>query len=447
MIRNQHTKANRIEIKKGVPSPTEGNNGELRLGITSKGIFLYAKYGNRWYQLSDAAISAGGQFSAQGIAAQGGGTLATSIDRGDQSLKMGGNIVMNGNTVDGIQIAIRDAILTSTTTTANAALPKVGGAMTGAITTNSTFDGRDVATDGTKLDGIEASADVTDATNVTAAGALMDSEVTNLADVKAFDTSDYATAAQGTLATNALPKAGGTMTGDITMTTDEKVIFGDAGEYIVGDGSDLTIDSSRDVKFNASQDLRVIARDTELNLSRNLVIDVAGSEARLTDSSTAITGNFNPAHDQDIATKKYVDDNLLYQTHYNRTGITQAQCNALRTTPITIVEAQGSNKIALLDKCYIHVDRNATQTNTACDLFISYDGVPILNKTILYARRWLSNVTTDSLREVLPYFIPQLGDTLTYGDNQKIKITVDSDMTTDCCTGMVVHAYYRILQI
>ena len=34
--------------------------------------------------------------------------------------------------------------------------------------------------DHTKLDGIEASADVTDATNVTAAGALMDSEVTDL---------------------------------------------------------------------------------------------------------------------------------------------------------------------------------------------------------------------------------------------------------------------------
>ena len=58
--------------------------------------------------------------------------------------------------------------------------------------------------DHTKLDGIEASADVTDATNVTAAGALMDSEVTNLAQVKAFDSSDYATAAQGTLADSAL---------------------------------------------------------------------------------------------------------------------------------------------------------------------------------------------------------------------------------------------------
>ena len=39
-----------------------------------------------------------------------------------------------------------------------AALPKSGGAMTGAITTNSTFDGRDVATDGTKLDTIATNA-------------------------------------------------------------------------------------------------------------------------------------------------------------------------------------------------------------------------------------------------------------------------------------------------
>ena len=56
----------------------------------------------------------------------------------------------------------------------------------------------------TKLAGIETAADVTDGTNVTAAGALMDSEVTNLAQVKAFSSADYATAAQGTLAASAL---------------------------------------------------------------------------------------------------------------------------------------------------------------------------------------------------------------------------------------------------
>lgn len=70
-----------------------------------------------------------------------------------------------------------------------------------------------------KLDAIEASADVTDATNVAAAGALMDSEVTNLADVKAFDTTDYATSAQGTTADAALPKTGGAMTGAITTNS------------------------------------------------------------------------------------------------------------------------------------------------------------------------------------------------------------------------------------
>ena len=55
----------------------------------------------------------------------------------------------------------------------------------------------------TKIAGIEASADVTDTANVTSAGALMDSEVTNLAQVKAFDSADYATAAQGTNAATA----------------------------------------------------------------------------------------------------------------------------------------------------------------------------------------------------------------------------------------------------
>ena len=71
---------------------------------------------------------------------------------------------------------------------------------------------------------VEDGADVTDTTNVTAAGALMDSEVTNLAQVKAFDSTDYATAAQGTTADNAVPKAGGTMTGTLFTPT---VDFGD----------------------------------------------------------------------------------------------------------------------------------------------------------------------------------------------------------------------------
>jgi hypothetical protein len=98
-------------------------------------------------------------------------------------------------------------------TTADAALPKTGGAMTGAITTNSTFDGRDVATDGTKLDGIEALADVTDATNVTSSGALMDSELASIASVKALN--------QGVATTDSPTFVGETLSG---LTASEMVI-------------------------------------------------------------------------------------------------------------------------------------------------------------------------------------------------------------------------------
>lgn len=55
------------------------------------------------------------------------------------------------------------------------------------ITVTGTVDGRDIAADGTKLDGIEALADVTDTANVTTAGALMDSELTDIAAVKALN--------------------------------------------------------------------------------------------------------------------------------------------------------------------------------------------------------------------------------------------------------------------
>jgi hypothetical protein len=71
--------------------------------------------------------------------------------------------------------------------------------VTGNITVTGTVDGRDIATDGTKLDGIEASADVTDATNVANAGALMTS--------------------------------GGTLTGDINFGDDDKAVFGAGNDF------------------------------------------------------------------------------------------------------------------------------------------------------------------------------------------------------------------------
>jgi hypothetical protein len=87
------------------------------------------------------------------------------------------NIDINGGTIDGTVIGGTTAAAgTFSSATVN-----------GNITVTGTVDGRDVASDGSKLDGIESGADVTDTANVTAAGALMDSELTSEASVKALD--------------------------------------------------------------------------------------------------------------------------------------------------------------------------------------------------------------------------------------------------------------------
>ena len=59
------------------------------------------------------------------------------------ALDVTNNIVVGG-TVDGIDIAARDAVLTSTTTTATAALPKAGGTMTGLLSIQADANARSI---------------------------------------------------------------------------------------------------------------------------------------------------------------------------------------------------------------------------------------------------------------------------------------------------------------
>jgi len=61
------------------------------------------------------------------------------LETTNSGIDVTGNIVVSG-TVDGVDIAARDAVLTSTTTTANAALPKAGGTMTGDTTLGTDAD-------------------------------------------------------------------------------------------------------------------------------------------------------------------------------------------------------------------------------------------------------------------------------------------------------------------
>jgi hypothetical protein len=161
---------------------------------------------------------------------------------------------------------------------ADGALPTTGGAMTGAITTNSTFDGRDVAIDGSKLDTIENNADITDFDNVRASGALMDSEVANLAQVKAFDTADYATAAQGVKADSAQqpPAEGPFVDGDktkldnTTSTTTTIEVAGTTNEIEVSPTGPQNLSTNRTFTVGLPDDV-TISGDLTVNETIELV--------------------------------------------------------------------------------------------------------------------------------------------------------------------------------
>jgi hypothetical protein len=162
--------------------------------------------------LADARIGAASVTAHTDVSSAGSGAIITSAER----TKLGGiatgaevNVDTNITVSEGANtVEIQSS--TGTNDSIAAATTSAAGVMT--------------ATDKTKLDGIETGANVTDAANVEAAGALMDSEVTNLSDVKSFDPADYATAAQGTTADNALPASdvsafGATLIDDANAST------------------------------------------------------------------------------------------------------------------------------------------------------------------------------------------------------------------------------------
>src|SRR6056300_1206698 len=299
-----------------------------------------------------------------------------------------------------------DGVTSNIQTQIDGKLALTGGAMTGAITTNSTFDGRDVATDGTKLDTIETNADVTDATNVTAAGALMDSEITNLAQVKAFDSSDYATAAQGTTADSALqnivedttPQLGGDL-----ASNGNDILFADNDKAIFGTGSDLQIyHDSQDTYFindtgqlkirNRSDDKDIVLESDDGSGGTTSYVLVDGSQGvvrlysygseRLATTSTGIdvTGNIvvsGTVDGRDVAT----DGTKLDGIEANATADqTQSDINALAITEVGTISTATCQGTAIasayLDSDTAHL--SGAQTFTGVKTFAS----PVINTGI-----------------------------------------------------------------
>ena len=167
------------------------------------------------------------------------------IEDNSTNADIAGNLTVGG-TVDGVDIAARDTVLTNTTTTANAALPKAGGTMTGNISHASNFT-LDMGGEIT-LDADGAVVNLHDGGVSTGKFDLTNSDITLAASVadkdikfQGIDGSSTITAltldmsAQGALVVNS----------DIKVPDNGKVIFGAGSDLeIYHDGNDSYIKDS-----------------------------------------------------------------------------------------------------------------------------------------------------------------------------------------------------------
>ena len=251
--------------RSGATDPTTGlDEGDLFFNTTSDTLKVYN--GTTW----EAGVTAG-----SGFLPLSGGQLTGNLTFSGSETVDGRDVSADGTKLDGIEAGA----------TADQTGAEIKSAYEGEADTNAFTDAEK-----TKLTGIETSADVTDTTNVTAAGALMDSEVTNLAQVKAFDSADYATAAQGTLADNALPKSGGTMTGTLTL-----------GNNTINDVEDIYL---RDKLYHDAD------TDTYLGFGTNQINLVTGGSTGL-----ILYQNYLQAY-ENVVGSVHLDTNQGTGTHY-----------------------------------------------------------------------------------------------------------------------------------
>ena len=102
-----------------------------------------------------------------------------------------------------------------------------------------------------------------DTASITALGALMDSEVTNLAQVKAFDSSNYATSAQGSTADSAVQPTNTPVDNDFAKFTNGDTVEGRSYSEVKTDLSLDNVDNTSDSTKNSATATLTNKRITE----------------------------------------------------------------------------------------------------------------------------------------------------------------------------------------
>ena len=286
---------NPLKIKE-TSAPSAPSNGHGILFVDSSDNKLKYKHTS----LTPSGGSSGGAFnllagdtSGETNTASNVGTGASvfkdknNVDLRFRKLSEGTNITITQNTDDitidsNLSVTLDKSLASTTFTITNSAgsgvtIPSATSSSAGVLT----------STLFTKLSNINADADEVTATTVSNAGALMDSEVSNLNEIKNFSSSDYATSAQGAKADSAQqpPSEGAFQNGD-----KNKLDGITAGADVTNTNSVTNAGALMDSEVDADIKTLTLPSNTTITpFAKTILDDTSQSEVRTTIGAGTVT--------------------------------------------------------------------------------------------------------------------------------------------------------------
>tara|TARA_B100000768_G_scaffold180389_1_gene200222 strand:+ start:29385 stop:31016 length:1632 start_codon:yes stop_codon:yes gene_type:complete len=371
-----------------------------------------------------------------------------------------------------------------TNTTPNATNVEAAGALMDSEVTNlaqvKAFDSSDYATSaqGTKADtahgwgnhgsagystatGVENNADVTDTANVESSGALMDSELTDLAGVKGVTISTLQVKpSEGAFANGDKTKLDGIAAGaEVNVQSDWNSSSGDnqilnkptiPAAYVDADAVSAVSTADDYLKNDVSdtmagaltlEDALFLVRDDGTNTTKSKLQNNATSSNRtitVPDASgvMALTSDLPPSA-VSTGVIKWLQAKVV---------LTEAQLNSMHSTPIQLVAHAGTDTIIMVGEALALVDRDgSTAQGAAVDLCIGYDGTTVYSESILYERRFMYNVPGDRTWSLKADYSGEVGGSLTAAVDKDVTVAFTGAITSGSLDSVTLYIQYYII--
>jgi len=233
---------------------------------------------------------------------------------------------------------------------------------------------------------------------------------------------------------------------DVTGTIDSLAVNEDAK---INSKRKLYLDGGGDTYISESLDdvVSIVAGDVTM-----LTLKESGASTRVTMSGDVRLEDYDDTtysatDSTSVQTKAQIDAaiddaKVIYSTEVS---INALQMGILHSTEQVLVAAQGSGKVILPTSVTCFVDRNAStaQANSACDLFVGYDGSTSSTEVCYYARRFMYNEGGDRIIG-LDRYGNEWGQSLTAGDNQPLTVKLDAGITVGSIDAMKVVTTYHV---